>query len=64
MCATVLTRLRTKSWRWIVIKSGVRLGDEIVMNGAYELKLATALAGTQQKGGHFHADGTFHAEEH
>jgi multidrug efflux pump subunit AcrA (membrane-fusion protein) len=46
--------------RWTVINSGVKVGDEVVLNGIYELKLATS--GTAQKGGHFHADGTFHAE--
>jgi hypothetical protein len=46
--------------RWVVINSGVKVGDEIVLDGVYELKLATS--GTSQKGGHFHADGTFHAE--
>ena len=38
--------------------------DEVVLDRAYELKLATAMSGTIQKGGHFHADGTFHAEDH
>ena len=47
--------------RWIEIKSGLSDDDEIVVDGAYELVLATS--GSQQKGGHFHADGTFHAEE-
>lgn len=47
--------------RWIEVKSGLADGDEIVVDGAYELVLATS--GSQQKGGHFHADGTFHAEE-
>ena len=46
--------------RWIVVNSGVRLGDEVVLDGVFELKLATASAGTQQEGGHFHADGAFH----
>jgi multidrug efflux pump subunit AcrA (membrane-fusion protein) len=46
--------------RWVVINSGVKVGDEVVLNGVYELKLATS--STTQKGGHFHADGTFHAE--
>ena len=46
--------------RWTVINSGVKVGDEVVMDGVYELKLATS--GAVQKGGHFHADGTFHAE--
>ncbi len=48
--------------RWVVINSGVALGDEVVLEGAYELKLATTQSGTTQKGGHFHADGTFHGE--
>lgn len=48
--------------RWVVIHSGLTRGDEVVLDGAYELKLATAQGGTSQKGGHFHADGTFHGE--
>lgn len=47
--------------RWIVIESGVRLGDEIVLDGVYQLMLATA--GNAPKGGHFHSDGTFHEGE-
>ncbi|MCA9284200.1 MAG: hypothetical protein KDA22_03225 [Phycisphaerales bacterium] len=47
--------------RWIVIHSGVRAGDQIVLDGAYQLLLATS--GTIQKGGHFHSDGTFHEGE-
>lgn len=47
--------------RWIVINSGVGEGDEIVLDGAYPLLLATS--GSAQKGGHFHADGTFHEGE-
>jgi len=48
--------------RWVVIQSGVMRGDEVVLDGAYELKLATAQSGTSQKGGHFHADGSYHGE--
>lgn len=48
--------------RWMVINSGVGVGDEIVLDGAYQLMLATS--GSVQQGGHFHADGTFHAEDH
>jgi multidrug efflux pump subunit AcrA (membrane-fusion protein) len=47
--------------RWIVVKSAVMEGDEVVLNGVYQLMLATS--GTAAKGGHFHADGTFHAGE-
>jgi hypothetical protein len=49
--------------RWIVINSGVKAGDEIVVDGVYQLMLATASDGAA-KGGHFHADGTFHADDH
>lgn len=48
--------------RWVVIHSGLMRGDEVVLDGAYELKLATAQSSSTQKGGHFHADGTFHGE--
>lgn len=48
--------------RWIEIKSDLGPNDEVVFHGAYELKLATTGSGTAQKGGHFHADGTFHGE--
>jgi hypothetical protein len=47
--------------RWVVVKSGVREGDEVVLDGVYQLMLATSAAAT--KGGHFHADGTFHEGE-
>ncbi|MEQ9097099.1 MAG: hypothetical protein RIE32_12635 [Phycisphaerales bacterium] len=48
--------------RWVALLSGVRDGDEVVLDGAFQLMLATS--GSIQKGGHFHADGTFHEEEH
>jgi hypothetical protein len=47
--------------RWVVIRSGVREGDEVVLGGVYQLMIATS--GTVEKGGHFHSDGTFHAGE-
>jgi hypothetical protein len=49
--------------RWIEVKSDLGPNDEVVLKGAYELKLASAQSGTSQKGGHFHADGAYH-EEH
>lgn len=48
--------------RWIAVESGLREGDEVVVNGAYQLMLATS--GSASKGGHFHSDGTFHEEGH
>ncbi|MCA9305045.1 MAG: hypothetical protein KDA16_00805 [Phycisphaerales bacterium] len=50
--------------RWVAINSGVAPGDEIVLDGAYELKLASQQDGVVQKGGHVHADGTFHQGDH
>ena len=50
--------------RWIEIKSGLGPKDEVVLDGVYELKLASSQSGANQKGGHFHADGTFHADDH
>lgn len=47
--------------RWVVVKSGIREGDEIVLDGVYQLMIATS--GSVEKGGHFHPDGTFHAGE-
>ncbi len=47
--------------RWVVIKSGVAEGNEIVLDGVYQLMVATS--GTITKGGHFHPDGTFHEGE-
>ncbi len=44
--------------RFIVVKSGVKAGDEIVLDGNYQLMLASS--GSAPKGGHFHSDGTFH----
>ncbi|MCC6321951.1 MAG: hypothetical protein IT438_11015 [Phycisphaerales bacterium] len=48
--------------RWVVISSGVKEGDEVVVGGNYQLMLATS--GSAPKGGHFHSDGTFHEGEH
>lgn len=46
--------------RWVEVLSGLREGDQVVLDGAYELMLATS--GSVPKGGHFHADGTWHAD--
>lgn len=48
--------------RWVAINSGLSLNDEVVLDGVYELKLASEQGGATQRGGHFHADGTFHNE--
>lgn len=48
--------------RWVVVNSGLAEGDEVVLDGIYELKLAGGQQGASTKGGHFHADGTWHAD--
>jgi multidrug efflux pump subunit AcrA (membrane-fusion protein) len=48
--------------RWVAVRSGLRVGDEVVIDGVYPLLLATS--GSIPKGGHFHSDGTFHADDH
>ena len=48
--------------RWVVVQSGLRAGDQVVLGGIYPLKLS------QQSGGvgaaHVHADGTVHTGAH
>jgi len=46
--------------KWIEVKSGITDGDEIVLAGAFELVLASS--DKTPTGGHFHADGTWHAD--
>ncbi|MBI1291255.1 HlyD family efflux transporter periplasmic adaptor subunit [bacterium] len=57
----IVADLGATDGRWIIVNSGVRPGDEVVLDGVFELKLTTS--GAEQKGGHFHSDGTFHAGE-
>jgi hypothetical protein len=45
--------------RWVAIRSGVMRGDQIVLEGAYALKLTSS--GDQAPDGyHYHADGSLH----
>lgn len=48
--------------RWVVVKSGVREGDEVVLDGVYQLMLASSAGALQ--GGHYDSDGTFHTGSH
>lgn len=48
--------------RWVTVYSGLGETDEVVVDGVYQLKLATT--GQKVKVGHFHADGTFHEGKH
>ena len=47
---------------WVVVYSGLGEGDEVVIDGVYQLKLATT--GQKVEAGHFHADGTWHEGAH
>ena len=48
--------------RWVAVLSGLQDGDQVVLDGGYQLVLSTS--NTTQEGGHFHADGTFHKGDH
>ena len=54
--------LGTSDGRWIVVQSGLKEGDQVVLGGIYPLKLSQQDGGAQA--GHFHADGTFHDGNH
>ena len=53
--------LGAEDGRYVELKSGVKTGDEVVEDGAYQLMLASSAV--DRRGGHFHADGTFHEGE-
>lgn len=48
--------------RWVVVQSGLKEGDQVVLGGIYPLKLSQQEGGAQA--GHFEADGTFHTGKH
>ncbi len=48
--------------RWVVVQSGLKEGDQVVLGGIYPLKLSQQAGGAQA--GHFEADGTFHTGKH
>jgi hypothetical protein len=48
--------------RWVVVYDGIAEGEEVVIDGVYQLKLATTAR--EVKAGHVHADGTWHEGEH
>ncbi len=57
----VIADLGVNDGRWVVVKSGVKEGDEVVLEGVYTLKLS----GTSQQappGYHYHADGSLHKD--
>ncbi len=52
--------LGTSDGQWVVVNRGIDSGDEVVVNGVYELKLASSGGNQAGDKGHFHADGSFH----
>jgi hypothetical protein len=58
----VPAELGVSDGRWVVVKHGVQHGDDVVLEGVYQLMLATT--GAAQQGGHFDPDGTFHTGKH
>jgi predicted deacylase len=46
--------------RWVVLRSGVKEGDEVVLDGVYALKL-TSSGQKAPEGYHYHADGALHS---
>jgi multidrug efflux pump subunit AcrA (membrane-fusion protein) len=55
--------LGTSDGHWVIVNSGIKAGDEVVVEGVYELKLASSAKGGVQGKGHFHADGTYVVHE-
>jgi multidrug efflux pump subunit AcrA (membrane-fusion protein) len=47
---------------WVALQSGVAVGDEVVVEGTYQLKLAGS--GKIQEGAHVDPDGTVHVGKH
>jgi membrane fusion protein (multidrug efflux system) len=54
--------LGRRSAGFVEVFSGVGAGDELVADGIHQLK--EAATAQPNSGGHFHADGSFHAEDH
>jgi len=59
---TVQADLGASDGRWVVVQSGLKEGDQVVLGGIYPLKLSQQEGGAQA--GHFEADGTFHTGAH
>lgn len=61
---TVEVTLGASDGEWVEVR-GLAAGAAVVLEGAYELKLASPASGGEKKAaGHFHADGQFHEGEH
>lgn len=57
----IVADLGSDNGLWVAVLSGIKDGDEVVAAGAFELVLASS--NQTPKGGHFHADGSWHADD-
>lgn len=57
----VVADLGESDGRWVALRSGVKSGDEVVLDGAYALKLTDSGAQAPE-GYHYHADGSLHKD--
>lgn len=57
----VVADLGPNDGRWTVVRSGLKEGDEVVVDGAYALKLSGTAQQTPE-GYHYHADGSLHKD--
>ena len=55
----VLADLGKNDGRWVSVRSGLKKNDQVVLDGAYALKL-TGSSQQAPEGYHFHADGALH----
>jgi len=59
----VVADLGPSDGRWVTVYSGIGAGDEVVVDGAYQLKIETSESGSQlPPGWHMHADGSLHKD--
>ena len=48
--------------RWVEVHKGVKVGDEVMINGAYAINLAQSNRPAAPEGYHYHADGSLHKD--
>ena len=56
----VVADLGATDGRWTEVLSGVRAGDQVVLEGVYPLMLSMSSGGEEKTGFHVHADGSVH----
>lgn len=62
LAVRVVAELGQSDGRWVAVKGGVEEGNEVVLNGAYALKLSGGSADQTPDGYHYHADGSLHQD--